>query len=54
MNMKTILAVLLGQAVNKISRIFKIGAGATWPGEVALFVDPSLIGKLISKNSKVI
>lgn len=52
--MRTKLAVFAGLMVIKVSKCLKLGAGATWPGEVALWIDPKLIKKLIPENSKVV
>lgn len=54
MNLKSAVAVISGKLVLKISKTLKLGAGATWPGEVALAIDPKLISKLIPSESKVI
>lgn len=42
---------LLAKAVAFLSRFFGLGAGVTWPGEITLLLDNSIIQKL-SKNIK--
>ena len=39
-------AILIAKLVWRISTIFNLGAGGTWPGELALAIDPSLLKKL--------
>ena len=43
------LAILTAKLVWKISTLFNLGAGGTWPGELALTIDPSLLSKLAEK-----
>lgn len=52
--MKTKLAVFLGKIVSFSCQVLGLGAGVTWAGEVALFVDKDLIPKLIPSKAKVI
>ncbi len=40
MNLRTRLAILLGKSVSWVSKTFRLGAGATWPGEIALRINP--------------
>ena len=43
--MMTILAVWIGKIVATLSRLFNIGAGETWPGEIALNLDKDYVKK---------
>lgn len=49
--MKTLLLIWLGKFVSFISRIFKLGAGSTWPGHVALKLEPQIL-RLLSSQLK--
>ncbi len=51
MNLRTRLAVLLGKLVSYVSTTFRLGAGATWPGEVALRINPRIL-RILSENAK--
>jgi UDP-N-acetylmuramyl tripeptide synthase len=51
MNFRTRLAVLLGKSVSFISTTFRLGAGATWPGEIALRINPRIL-RILSENTK--
>lgn len=42
-------AICIGRLISCISRIFRIGAGATWPGEVALRISPNILRRLSSQ-----
>ena len=46
--MTKIFIILIGKMVATLSRLFNIGAGETWPGEIGLTLDKNLIKKLIS------
>lgn len=50
--MKRFLIVLIGKIVATLSRLFNIGAGGTWPGEIALWLDGKIIQKLASGVKK--
>ncbi len=52
--MKTQLAILAGITVAFISRTFRLGAGVTWAGEIALRIDKDILPKLIPAGAKVI
>jgi len=41
-----LLAIILGKLISWISRFFHLGAGATWPGEIALRLQPSILRNL--------
>ena len=45
------LAVLLGSLVSWISKLTHVGAGATWPGEIALRISPEILSSL-SRNMR--
>jgi len=47
-----ILIILIGKMVATLSRLFNIGAGGTWSGEIGLALDKSLIKKLIADVKK--
>lgn len=46
----TILAILLAKLISWLSRAFNLGAGETWPGEIALKFDPEILSKIIPQN----
>jgi UDP-N-acetylmuramyl tripeptide synthase len=46
MSPKDSLAVSIGKSVSRVSTLMGIGAGATWPGEIALKISPSLLSPL--------
>jgi lipid II isoglutaminyl synthase (glutamine-hydrolysing) len=50
MNLRTRVAIILGKLVSLISTTFRLGAGATWPGEIALRINPRILG-IISANA---
>jgi len=52
MNFLTCLLVVLTKLIGWISRLFNLGAGATWPGEIALRVKPEILGNLIQQFKK--
>lgn len=43
---------LIAKAVATISRLFSLGAGVTWPGEISLILDNNLIKKLSPQIKK--
>jgi UDP-N-acetylmuramyl tripeptide synthase len=45
--------VLVGKTVLKIGKAMNVGSGSTWPGHVALKIDPSLIRAVVEKNPEV-
>jgi UDP-N-acetylmuramyl tripeptide synthase len=49
MNLRTRLAILLGKLVSILSTTFRFGAGATWPGEIALQIQPRIL-RILSEN----
>lgn len=52
--MRLMLLSFLGQIVSGCIRVLKLGAGSTWPGELALAADPDFFGHLPLKNKKII
>lgn len=50
--MQTLVALLVGKLISKITRTFKIGGGTAAPGLYALKVDPNLVEKLVQKIPK--
>lgn len=46
------IAILLGRSISWISKTFNLGAGATWPGEIALRLSPDILSFLTKKISK--
>lgn len=51
MNLRTRVAIFLGKLVSFISKTFRLGAGATWPGEIALRIQPRIL-RILSENVK--
>ena len=54
MNFQAKIAVILGKLTAFISKTFKLGAGATWPGEIALRIQPRILSILARHASHVI
>lgn len=54
MNLLTRLAIILGKLVSFISTTFGLGAGATWPGEIALRINPRILQTLAAKAQHII
>ncbi len=50
MTIRTRLAIAAGKLVSFLSKTFRLGAGATWPGEIALRIEPSIL-KILSKDA---
>jgi len=46
------LAVIVGKLISFLSKTLHIGAGATWPGEVALSISPDILSILLSIPKK--
>ncbi len=46
----TELIVFLAKSISFISKVFRLGAGATWSGEIALRLDPQILSKIAPKN----
>src|SRR5258706_8622849 len=54
MNLRTRLAIVLGKLVSLVSQTFRLGAGATWPGEIALRLNPRILRVLASHAPNII
>ena len=50
--MNTIL-IFLGKLIIKISQIFNLGSGSTWPGHLALIINHKFIEDVINKNKGI-
>lgn len=50
--LQSTISVLVGQCVSFMSRSLGLGAGATWPGEIALQIDPKIVQTLSKQFSK--
>jgi len=46
MSLRDKLAVFFGKCISRFSTTFRLGAGATWPGEVALMLSPNILEHL--------
>ena len=46
------LATIFGRVVSALSKTLGLGAGATWPGEVALRLNPNILSTLASQLKK--
>lgn len=51
--MRTNVAIFLGKLTSFFSKTFRFGAGATWPGEIALRIEPRILS-ILSNNKHVI
>ncbi|OGG12142.1 hypothetical protein A2Z00_03080 [Candidatus Gottesmanbacteria bacterium RBG_13_45_10] len=51
MTFKEQMTVAVGKFVSWTSKTFRLGAGATWPGEIALFFSPNILRSLGSQLS---
>ena len=45
--------IFLGKLIIKISQLFKIGSGSTWPGHIALKLNDKFIDDVIKKNKNL-
>ncbi len=52
MSIRDRIAIMAGKAVSWISTTLQLGAGATWPGEIALTISPSLLSSLSRSFTK--
>jgi len=54
--MKNILIILVCKIISRISQIFNLGSGSTWPGHIALILNKKFIEEVIynNKNLKII
>lgn len=48
MSVRDLIAIAAGKTVSRISTTLRMGAGATWPGEVAIRISPSILRSLSS------
>ena len=46
------IAIIFGKLISSISKLFHLGAGATWPGEIALSLSPSILTSLSQSLNK--
>lgn len=46
------LVIQLAKLVSLLSRLFNLGAGATWPGEIALMLNPEIVSSLALQLKK--
>ena len=53
MTLRTHVAIVAGKLVSRVSTTFHLGAGATWPGEIALRIQPRIL-RILSENIKII
>lgn len=51
-----LILILLGKLIIKISQLFNLGSGSTWPGHIALILNDKFIEDVLNKNknSKII
>lgn len=54
MNLRTRIAIIAGKLTSLLSRTFRIGAGATWPGEIALRFHPRILRILSERTPHII
>ena len=47
--MRTYFALLVGKLTHLVTRIFSLGAGGTWPGEIALSIAPDILVQLFKQ-----
>lgn len=52
MRLLNILSIVIGKTVSFISQGLHLGAGATWPGEIALRIDPHIFSSFASQFQK--
>ncbi len=48
------IAILAGKLASLLIHVFSLGAGATWPGEIALRLNPSILTEFSKQNKKII
>ena len=44
------LILILGKSFSKLSKLFNLGHGSTWPGHIALKLNPNFIADNLSKS----
>lgn len=52
--MSGLFIILIAKTVRGLLRVFGFGSGATWPGEIALRLDPSFLGRFNFDNKSVV
>ncbi|MEK7129562.1 MAG: DUF1727 domain-containing protein, partial [Patescibacteria group bacterium] len=52
MTLRVGLAIIAAKAASLIIKLFRFGAGATWPGEIALILSPDILKALAPQLSK--
>ncbi len=50
--MRDLLAITLGKLVYLVSKTLGLGAGGTWPGEIALRIQPTILSRLSTQIKK--
>ncbi|KKP59484.1 MAG: hypothetical protein UR54_C0027G0006 [Candidatus Roizmanbacteria bacterium GW2011_GWA2_34_18] len=45
--------ILIGKLIIKISQIFNLGSGSTWPGHIALILNDKFIENVVNKNKNL-
>lgn len=48
--MTNIFLIILCKTISIISKLFKFGHGSTWPGHIALKLNPNFIGQILKKS----
>ena len=49
-----VVAIILGKCIAFVSRVLRLGAGQTWPGELALRVCPTLLRSFAAQDTTII
>src|ERR1035437_3228112 len=44
------LILFLGKSISKISTILNLGNGSTWPGHIALSLNPNFVNQILKKS----
>ena len=52
MRLQNVLPIVIGKIVSSASKLFHLGAGATWPGEIALRLSPNIFAEFASQLRK--
>ena len=48
-----IFLIILGKLIIKISQLFNLGSGSTWPGHIALILNYKFIENVIDENKNL-
>lgn len=51
---KQLILISVGKLIGKISKLLNLGAGGTWPGEIALRFHPQILSSLAAQLDKII